>query len=291
MRVATVSDLHMDFRPNRELFVHLAGAMLKGGADVVVVAGDISHHIEWIERTFASLKAFCEDVLFVPGNHDLWFDVPNAAADDQLDTWNRYTHQLRTVCEGAGVHYLPAAPWIRDGFGVSGTCGWYDYSLMLPKIRATVSEEALAKKRYGKMGWSDARFIAFRDDDGAVMPDPAVSARMTEAFRAQLAELEADAGVRDVLAVTHHLPFEEAAHRTGTLPWEYFNAFMGSTALGDTIEAFSKVRWVVYGHTHVLGAFERNGRRVYGTPLGYPRERKGLSLEEVLETRIGWIDC
>jgi hypothetical protein len=79
-------------------------------------------------------------------------------------------------------------------------------------------------------------------------------------------------------------------HRTGTLPWEFFTAFMGSVGLGEVIKRGRKVRAAIYGHSHVVGDIQIDGLRVFGTALGYPRERRGVSEEEMIATRVGWIE-
>lgn len=290
VRIATVSDLHTDYAENRDAVVKLAVAIHQGEADVVVVAGDVSHKDERIDR---ALRAFCEvapRVAYIPGNHDLWYDVPFAADRPDLDTWRRYRDELRSVCEGAGAHYLPAEPLIVGAVAIVGSCGWYDYSLMAPSFRDQVDDRALALKTLDGLMWSDARFIAFRDESGHLMPDEAVARRMEAELEAHLSQVDADSRVREVVAVTHHQPFYEVVTRTGQLPWEYFCAFMGSAGLGAAIRKSPKVRTAVYGHTHVVGRYELGDLVAYGTPLGYPRERRGLSPDQVAETRVGWID-
>ena len=290
MRIATVSDLHTDFAENREAVVKLAVAIHEGQADVVVVAGDVSHKNERIDRALRAFAEVAPRVAYIPGNHDLWFDVPLAAGRPELDTWQRYEVELKSICEQAGAHYLPAAPLVIDAVGIVGSCGWYDYSLMAPKFRAQVDDKALALKTLDGLMWSDARFIAFRDEAGNLMPDPAVARRMEAQLGAHLALMEADPAVKEVIAVTHHQPFYEVVTRTGQMPWEYFCAFMGSSGLGTTIRSSSKVSTAVYGHTHMVGRYDLDGLLAYGTPLGYPRERRGLPPDELATSRIGWID-
>jgi 3',5'-cyclic AMP phosphodiesterase CpdA len=289
LRVATLSDLHTDFEANREVLVRLAVAIHAAGADAVVVAGDISHREDRIARTLEALRVAAPVVAYIPGNHDLWFDVPDAPRHPELDTWRRYHVDLKAVAEGVGAHYLPAGPLRLGKAAVAGTCGWYDYSLMLPAIRAQVPDEALAAKHLGGVMWSDVRFVSFRDATGALMDDAAVARRMEAELAAHLAALDADPEVEAVLAVTHHLPFDAVVQRSGTLPWEFFNAFMGSRGLGEVIRGARKVRAAVYGHTHVVGRFEVEGLLAYGTPLGYPRERVGLDVDAVVASRIGWV--
>lgn len=290
MRIATVSDLHTDFPENREDVVKLALAIHRAKADLVIVAGDVSHKNDRIQRTLVALRETAGQVAYLPGNHDLWFDVPDAPGRPELDTWDRYHRELKALAEGAGAHYLPAGPLHLAQVAVVGTCGWYDYSLMPPAMRQSMDDRILAAKQFGGLQWSDARFIAFRDAGGALMSDVEVARRMERELAAQLERVEAQPEVAHVVVATHHQPFYEVVARTGTLPWEYFNAFMGSTGLGEVIKRSSKVRAVVYGHSHVVGSHEVSGLRVYGTPMGYPRERKGLDDKALVETRIGWIE-
>jgi predicted phosphohydrolase len=284
MRIASVSDLHIDHPANRPALVDLAGAIHAGGADVVVVAGDVSHVDAHITGVVQSFRVVTDDVLYVPGNHELW------QVDGPIDSWRRYREDLRRVVEDAGGHYLPHAPFVSEGVAICGTCGWYDHSFLLPEFRRGVDEASLRDKTLDGMTWSDAHYVAFRDDEGRLMSDAQVARVMESELRGQLRELDADPLVRSVLAVTHHLSFSEAVQRTGTLPWEFFNAFMGSRGLGDAIRSSAKVRSAVYGHTHNPGRFVVDGVHVLGTPLGYPMERRGQSKDDLIRTRIGWIE-
>jgi Icc-related predicted phosphoesterase len=114
---------------------------------------------------------------------------------------------------------------------------------------------------------------------------------MEDDLHRQIEAVEADPAVRHVVVVTHHQPFDEVVHHTGGLPWEYFNAFMGSTGLGEVIRRGTKVRAAIYGHTHVLGRKVVGGIPVYGTPLGYPHERERFTPgDDITQTRIGWLE-
>ncbi|MBK6683536.1 MAG: metallophosphoesterase [Deltaproteobacteria bacterium] len=288
--IASVSDLHTDFAENRDDVVKLALAIHERRADLVIIAGDVSHKNERIQRVLQAFAETVPRVAYLPGNHDLWFDVPDAKSQPQLDTWVRYRQELRALSESAGAHYLPAAPLYLGSTAVVGSCGWYDYSLMPASLRASVDPSVLESKQYGGLQWSDARFIAFRDRAGALMSDEGVARVMEEELRAQLAEADQRPEVQQIVAVTHHQPFYEVVTRTGTLPWEYFNAFMGSVGLGEVIRSSDKVRWAIYGHTHQVGRYQLGPITAYGTPLGYPRERRGLDAEALLKSRIGWIE-
>ncbi len=290
MRIATLSDLHTDHTDNRDVFIKLAVAIHKRRADVVIVAGDISHLNDRIVRTLQSLKEVAPIVAYLPGNHDLWFNVPFAPALPELNTWTRYRTELKTLVEDLGVHYLPAEPLYLDDVALVGSCGWYDGGFLLPEIREQIPQEALQSKQFGGAVWADARHIAFRDDSGAIMPDAEVAECMALELAQHLAEAQARPDVKRIVTATHHIAFDEAVMRTGSLPWEFFNAFMGSPKTGAEILKVPKVTHAVYGHTHRRARTEIEDKIVYGTPLGYPREREGLSIAETIEACIGWIE-
>ncbi|MBI4822537.1 MAG: metallophosphoesterase family protein [Deltaproteobacteria bacterium] len=279
MRIASVSDLHIDYAENRELLVSLCMEILKQKPDVIVCAGDISHDDGRISRTLTALRAIAPEVLYVPGNHELW--------RREGDTFERYRVHLAKLARDAGAHYLPASPFVARGVAFVGTCGWYDYSFKADWLK--LPEEVYRAKQLDGLAWSDANRVHFQVD-GRPLSDAEVARQMERELAEQLEEVEARADVRDVVVVTHHLAFEASVFRVGRRPWDFFNAFMGSSALGDVIRRGRRVRVAIHGHTHVVGDREVQGVRVFGTPLGYPRERAGLSQEDVLRTRIGWIE-
>lgn len=292
MRIASLSDIHIDFSLNRKLFARLVGEIHARSVDAVVVAGDVSHIDELIALSIRALRQVTEVVAYLPGNHDLWVDRPgeDVREDGTFDTWHRHDRVLRTLVESAGGHYLPAGPLRMGDVAIAGSCGWYDYSFFPAELRLRVPESLIREKTLDGFEWGDRTRCAFRDDDGRLMHDEEVARRMENALEDQLAELEADPSVTKVVCAVHHLAYEQTVRRAGTLPWEFFNAFMGTRRMGEVIDRHSKIGHVIYGHTHTLGDRRLGTRRVFATPLGYPRERKDISEREILESRIGWIE-
>ncbi|MEO1232890.1 MAG: metallophosphoesterase [Myxococcota bacterium] len=288
MRIASVSDLHVDHRENREALVALASAVHEGKADLVIVAGDVSHLNEHITMVLKAFKVAAPEVAYLPGNHDLWFARKDAAEDPEADSWRRYREDLRKLVEAEECHYLPAGPFRRDAIAVVGETGWYDHSLLRPEVRARLDPVALSTGKVAGMQWMDERFAVFRDPEGVRM-DPASVARVMEAsLAAQLEGLEVDAEVEHVVVATHVLAFREALGAPRGFPWDAFDAFMGSEGLGEVIKKSKKVRAAIYGHTHRPGRFRVDSIEAYGTPLGYPRERKGVDPQVLPERAIGW---
>lgn len=289
VRIASVSDLHTDHPENRALVVRLAAELHARGTDLVIIAGDVSHRDDRIERVIRAFREAAPAVAYLPGNHDLWSVEPEPGGA-RPDAWVRYRRHLRQLVEAAGGHYLPASPLRVGAVAVVGSTGWYDYSFAPGWIRAERPELRFEDRRLGPLVWSDRRYVSFRAADGTTMSDPEVARVMESELEESLRSVGADPGVEHVVAVTHVQPFDEVVHRTGRLPWEYFTAFMGSRRLGELILAEPKVRASIFGHSHVLRSEVIAGRRVYGTALGYPRERRGVEPEEIVRTRIGWIE-
>ena len=57
-----------------------------------------------------------------------------------VDTWVRYTDDLRRLAEGASAHYIPAGPLVIGDVALVGTCGWYDYSFLEPWVLEQVEK-------------------------------------------------------------------------------------------------------------------------------------------------------
>lgn len=290
VRIASVSDLHVDFAANRNAVVRLATEIHRRQADLVVVAGDVSHVDDHIARTVRAFKVAAPRVAYLPGNHDLWFVQEDARDNPKVDSWRRYRVELKALVEAEGCHYLPDGPLRIGSIAVAGVTGWYDSSMLRPEILAQVGPDAVRAKAFGGAVWSDARFAVFRDEAGAPMSDAAVARRMEQDLSQQLETLDAEADITDVVVATHVLGFTEALGPPKGMPWDYFDAFMGSLDLGKVVRSSRKVRAAIYGHTHRPGAFEVGGIRVHGTPLGYPRERRKLDPETIPERAIGWIE-
>lgn len=291
VRIASVSDLHVDFGENLKAFIELAGAIHAGGADAVVVAGDVSHVAEHIQLVLKSLKIAAPVVAYLPGNHDLWEAREGAAEDPSVDTWRRYREVLPALVRGEGCHYLPAAPLELGRVAIAGTTGWYDGSLLRPEHRAKLDPAEFEAGRIGPLQWTDAKFCAFRDPaTGARMENARVARVMEEELRAQLDDLDGHPTVEAVVVATHVLGFREALGPAKGAPFDHLDAFMGSTRLGQVMRGRRKVRAAVFGHTHIGRRFEVDGIRVAGAPLGYPRERRRWPEGSLTERAIAWIE-
>ena len=74
LRLWALSDLHVSHPENREALARLPARP----DDWLILAGDVSHGAQRLEQCFAQLTPKFRQVVWVPGNHELW-TIPDAA--------------------------------------------------------------------------------------------------------------------------------------------------------------------------------------------------------------------
>ncbi len=205
--------------------------------DCVVHAGDVGEGLDGYQNMLALLALLDCPRLVLAGNHDLWTYRQTGISTEAL-----WTEVLPCLTRDSGAIWLEGENWIKDGIGVCGSIGWYDYSARDPKqdfspadyarLKGTVMVDAVM------MDWQRTDQV-FSDELGMALEN-------------RLQALEADSAVREVLVATHVPPFEEGiAREPGNRAWNLANAYFGNLTLGARIEKYAKVRHVISGHTHV----------------------------------------
>ena len=85
MRVFAISDLHIDYKPNKLWLTQLSRFDYQ--KDLLIVAGDISDDMGLLEFCFEALDKVFFRVLFIPGNHELW--VRKQTGMDSMEKFHR----------------------------------------------------------------------------------------------------------------------------------------------------------------------------------------------------------
>lgn len=68
-----MSDVHVDHKENLEWLEALpAPPRPPGRANVLLLAGDVSHDVALLRRALGALRARFDRVAFIHGNHELW---------------------------------------------------------------------------------------------------------------------------------------------------------------------------------------------------------------------------
>jgi predicted phosphodiesterase len=217
MRIYAISDLHTDFRENREA---LERAPMSGHRDdVLIVAGDIADSEPVLRDTLQLLASRFGEVFFVPGNHELW------VRGEQRDSMEKFRAVLR-ICDETGVRTEPArvgGTWVVPLFS------WYDASF-------DVRGEAVADELEA---WADRYFTRW----------PSGVGRVDEAFL-EMNEPHVRRYDAPVITFSHFLP------RPELLPPVQYLRFRGLPLVAGSLGIESQIRRIapqvhVFGHTHI----------------------------------------
>jgi Predicted phosphohydrolases len=257
-RLLAVSDLHVRYPENREV---LEGLQPGSDGDWLIVAGDVADRAGEIVATLDLLRRRFAQVIWVPGNHDLW---THARDEVTLRGEARYRH-LVAACRELGV-LTPEDPYpVWEGPGgpavVAPLFLLYDYSFL--PAGAVTSEEGLEIARAAGVVCTDEYLLH---------PDPYPS--RTAWCRARVAEAEErlatiDPGLPTVLI--NHWPLTRLSTRV--LRYPEFALWCGTDRTADWHVRF-RAAAVVYGHLHIPRVIVEDGVRFVEASLGYPREWK-----------------
>ena len=123
-RLYAISDVHWDFKENRKWIAKVADG--SHSDDVLVIAGDVTHKCEQFEDCLSTLKRKFGDVIFVPGNHDLWI---RPDVDGTFHTSIEKLEWCLATCKRLGVRTEPTR---LEGAGgavwVVPLYSWYHFS-------------------------------------------------------------------------------------------------------------------------------------------------------------------
>jgi len=277
MKVAITSDLHVDHHPEVSSLV-LAEVLRRtdgAGADLLIIAGDLTHHEDRLEQALATMRPAARAAVFVAGNHDLWVKKDPTEPTSR----DRYERIVPDRARAAGFHAVGAGSLVVDGFRIVGVTGWYDYTLRNRELDHVFAMDDYRRGSWGRLRWNDKLHIVWPGDDGDLLDDTAICAAQIRSLESQL---DADP-TTPTIVVTHHLPFQSLTTSKGEPPWDFLNGFMGSAHLGEAILRTPGVRLAVAGHTHFRKSAVLDGAggpgnpvRAEVSPIGYPREyRRG----------------
>jgi 3',5'-cyclic AMP phosphodiesterase CpdA len=255
-RLLALSDLHVGYRENRAIVENLRS---ESGDDWLIVAGDVGELFADIEWALGLLRDRFAQVIWVPGNHELW------THGRETVPWRgeeRYRH-LVELAQRLGV-ITPEDPypvWTGPGGPVTIAPMFllYDYS-WLPE-NAPTREEALDYAYQTGVVCSDERVL---------YPDPYQSREAwcwarVEATERRLAGLDPAVGA----VLVNHWPL--VREPTRILRYPQFAQWCGTDRTASWPTRFNAVA-VVYGHIHIPRTTWYDGVRFEEVSVGYPRE-------------------
>jgi predicted phosphodiesterase len=247
MRILTISDIHIDFDENRKWVLNISKQEYQD--DILILAGDVSDIVSHLADAFTFLMKRFREVLFVPGNHDLWVHRNKEI---------RSLEKLELIKKMAGDAGVRMTPYHENSFSIIPLHAWYDYSFGEP------SEKLL-------MIWGDFNACQW--------PDTYDEQKITSHF---LSMNEYSTGNNSGIIITfsHFMPRIDLM--PDFIPREHRILYpaLGTKKLEFLLRRISP-RMHIYGHTHVNRYVERDRILYINNALGYPRE-VGIARRELL---------
>lgn len=240
MKVAYISDLHLDFyvQPwaswKRKIVNFLEKLLPVEEADVLIVAGDLSHYNS---QSALALQFFSErfrQVFYVMGNHDYYLVSSNQAA-----SYNKNSAQ-REIELHKMTKSLPNVKWLHryevvefDGILFAGATNWY--SLKSAEEQAFFEERSNDSKLIRRFNIKDRHEIEM-------------------AAYEQLEKVD--------VIVTHVPSIYVNSHLEERSTACYLNPLVAV-----------KARHYVFGHCHEQEVYQQQEAMYYMNALGYPDEK------------------
>jgi len=247
LRVFAVSDIHLDYEQNRRWLHELSRQEFC--EDVLILAGDITDTMPLLEEGLTAVACRFFEVIYVPGNHELW--VHRNGADNSLEQFEA----IRRVAQDNGVLMEPRH---YDSLSIVPLFGWYDYSFGQPSPEL-------------RRGWLD--FSACRWPNGF---DPA---RVTRHFVA-MNEPALNVRNRTVISFSHFLPRIDLMPAFIPPNKRKLYPVLGSSLLEQQIRKLgSDIH--IYGHSHVNLRSAKDGTIYLNNAFGYPHETRRTAKELV----------
>lgn len=238
MKIASVSDLHVESAVNRRAVSAMASHLEALAPDVLLVLGDLCNGFHEVGTILDRFGSIGKRRIYVPGNHELW-----SADGDARATYYRV---LPDVAVRSGFEMPIDGPVVVDRTAFVGTMGWYDGTF----AHAEFDAAQLGAKEFEGRTLLDRHRVRWVSGSGAPLGDSEVADMLLADLRDQLAAVPETC--RTIIGALHVVP-----HPALLGPrWErdasmrYFRAFQGSSKLGELLASDARVRHVFAGHNH-----------------------------------------
>jgi len=269
MKLYAISDLHLGYDANRAALESLR----PHPHDWLILAGDTGETAHQLEYALSIVTRRFAQVLWVPGNHDLW----TLPYDDDPSRGEARYHRLLSICRNYGV-LTPEDPYVRwpgegPAYLLAPLFTLYDYS-----FRPDAVPEAQA------IAWAEETGVVCADEY-LLHPDPYPSRSAWCAARCHVTERRLqEVLTTERLILINHFPLRHDLVCLPRIP--RFSIWCGTRRTHNWHIRFP-VAVVVFGHLHMRATEYRDGVRFEEVSLGYPRhwrQERGLApyLREIL---------
>jgi predicted phosphodiesterase len=240
LRVFAISDIHIDYEENRRWLYKLSQYDYQN--DILILAGDVTDTMPLLGEGFDALKSRFREVMYIPGNHDLW--VHRNGGYNSLE-------QFQAVKKLAGDSGIRTEPAHFGPLSIIPLFGWYDYSFGQPSTEI---------------------FKVWLDYTACTWPDDFDEPKITQHFIA-MNEPYLDIKNQTIISFSHFLP------RIDLMPFlippgkRTLYPVLGSSLLEQQIRKLrSDIH--IYGHSHINMRNFKDNTIYINNAFGYPHETR-----------------
>ncbi len=242
MRIFAVSDLHVDYDDNARWVAGLSTREFQD--DLLILAGDVSDSLALLDNCLRTLARRFRQVLFVPGNHDLWVK----RHDPGLTSFDKF-EAVRRTARDCGVSM---APFHHGSVSILPMMSWYDYSFGLP------SSDLLRM-------WADFRACRWPNGYG--------TAEIADHFLAMNETLGPAGANQTLITFSHFLPRIDVMPHFIPPSARMLYPVLGSRRLEAQVRRLQPAVHV-YGHSHVNRKVRLDGTLYVNNAFAYPQETR-----------------
>lgn len=250
MRVFAVSDIHIDYSANQEWISQLSRSDYR--EDVLILAGDVSDKFAKLEWCLQNLVARFKQVLFVPGNHDLWV-FRDGLPHNSFEKFALIAQLVRD--SGASMQ-----AWQHGSVNIVPLQSWYDYSFGEP---GEILLEA----------WMDFRACRW--------PQQETAQQICAHFLQTNLPLPAIAPSQHVITFSHFLPRIDVMPSFIPQDKRYLYPVLGSSLIDLQLRQLGS-KMHVYGHSHVNRQVSLDGVVYINNAFAYPNETR-IAAKQLLQ--------
>ena len=319
-RVLLLSDLHMDYIANREWLTNLYNnnvddddnnnnndnELSHQSSTLIVIAGDVSHDLDVLRWTFVTLKSKFAQVVYTPGNHELWVTDNKTTLDQEVnsETSMDKLEKVLQLCIQEGIHIGP----VKVSSGTETTSTSSSSLLVIPLLSwhhpsfdtepdivgwGNIPSARRANADYRRTNWPyplshyNASIAEFFDGLNDIMLD--FEHNNVDDDDNNNNNNNNNSNNMEIITFSHFLPRIELIPEKRYMSLPTLASFVGSTYLEQRLRRIGKqllycndssntIRHLhAFGHSHLAWDANINNVRYVHVPLAYPREWKERS--------------
>lgn len=246
MRVFALSDLHIDYPQNGAWLNQLSTADYQ--ADSLILAGDVTDKTCLLADSFWQLARRFKNVLYVPGNHELW--IIRSRENTSFDKFDIVTRLARE-------NGLSMAPFQHESFTLVPLLGWYDFSFGEPTP------------------WLRDHWMDFHACDWGELHhnEAAITTYFTQKNETAIRLATTNRVSHPVISFSHFLPRIDLMPDTISAANQRLYPVLGSHQIEQQIRRLQSTTHI-YGHSHVNRHITLEGITYINNAFGTPHEKR-----------------